>query len=197
MQTAWFVFLVKRNVTGCVYLGTADKRVALSGNPLPAPRRLSLELHPHFDNPTDYVTHMFMQWGQFLAHDITLFPQSRGGKLYNEYFLCHLGLRWWQRLYWRWIQTSKISIEKSKVNVDLILRKWSNSFKWVSLDAETYIFFFSCSRQRAAGLLSCWDEWPTELRSDHFRAERSFLQSIQHNMPQQCSDCHVLNVFSW
>lgn len=55
----------------------------MSGNPLPEPRRLSLEVHSHFDNPTDYVTHMFMAWGQFLVHDITLAPQARGGKLKN------------------------------------------------------------------------------------------------------------------
>lgn len=64
-----------------ISLGIADKRTAMSGNPLPDPRRLSLDVHSHFDNPTDYVTHMFMAWGQFLVHDITLAPQARGGKL--------------------------------------------------------------------------------------------------------------------
>lgn len=58
--------------------GTADKRVAMSGNELPLPRRLSLEIHSHIDNPTDYVNHMFMVWGQFLDHDISLTPLSRG-----------------------------------------------------------------------------------------------------------------------
>lgn len=58
--------------------GISERRVAMSGNPLPSPRRLSLELHSHNDNPTDYVTHMFMAFGQFLDHDISLTPQSQG-----------------------------------------------------------------------------------------------------------------------
>jgi peroxidase len=58
--------------------GISERRVAMSGNPLPAPRRISLELHSHNDNPTDYVTHMFMAYGQFLDHDISLTPQSQG-----------------------------------------------------------------------------------------------------------------------
>ncbi|GFY80108.1 peroxidasin [Trichonephila inaurata madagascariensis] len=57
--------------------GISEKRVAASGNPLPSPRRISLELHSHFDNPMDNVTHMFMAWGQFLGHDISLSPLSR------------------------------------------------------------------------------------------------------------------------
>ncbi|GFY37908.1 chorion peroxidase [Trichonephila inaurata madagascariensis] len=65
--------------------GTAEKRVAVSGNPLPSPRRISLELHSHLDNPTDYVTHMFMAWGQFLDHDISLSPLSR---VNNELIEC-------------------------------------------------------------------------------------------------------------
>ncbi|KFM65699.1 Chorion peroxidase, partial [Stegodyphus mimosarum] len=66
--------------------GTAAKRQARSGRPLPAPRTLSLELHAHLDNPTDYVTHMFMAWGQFLDHDISLSPLSRGPD--NELLEC-------------------------------------------------------------------------------------------------------------
>ncbi|GIY61758.1 chorion peroxidase [Caerostris darwini] len=65
--------------------GTAEKRVARSGNPLPSPRRVSLEVHAHLDNPTDYVTHMFMAWGQFLDHDISLSPLSR---VNNELIEC-------------------------------------------------------------------------------------------------------------
>lgn len=66
--------------------GTADKRVAISGNALPSPRRISLEIHAHFDNPTDYVNHMFMVFGQFLDHDISLTPLSRGPD--NEFLEC-------------------------------------------------------------------------------------------------------------
>ncbi|XP_071035495.1 chorion peroxidase [Parasteatoda tepidariorum] len=58
--------------------GTAAKRVSLSGSPLPPPRTISLEIHEHLDNPTDYVTHMFMVYGQFLDHDISLAPLSQG-----------------------------------------------------------------------------------------------------------------------
>ncbi|GFT01613.1 chorion peroxidase [Nephila pilipes] len=65
--------------------GTSEKRVARSGSALPSPRRVSLELHSHLDNPTDYVTHMFMAWGQFLDHDISLAPLSR---VNNELIEC-------------------------------------------------------------------------------------------------------------
>ncbi|CAL1280045.1 unnamed protein product [Larinioides sclopetarius] len=65
--------------------GTAEKRAAVSGNPLPSPRRISLEIHSHMDNPTDYVTHMFMAFGQFLDHDISLSPLSR---VNNELIEC-------------------------------------------------------------------------------------------------------------
>ncbi|XP_054717391.1 chorion peroxidase-like [Uloborus diversus] len=66
--------------------GTADKRLSRSGGPLPSPRRISLEIHSHFDNPTDYVTHAFMTFGQFLDHDISLSPLSQGPN--NEILDC-------------------------------------------------------------------------------------------------------------
>ncbi|XP_015912051.1 peroxidase-like [Parasteatoda tepidariorum] len=58
--------------------GTSAKRVSVSGNPLPPPRTISLEIHDHLDNPTKYITHMFMVYGQFLDHDISLSPVSQG-----------------------------------------------------------------------------------------------------------------------
>lgn len=59
--------------------GTSTLRTARSGRPLPSARRISLEIHAHLNNPTDYVTHMFMQWGQFLDHDISLSPLNSQG----------------------------------------------------------------------------------------------------------------------
>ncbi|CAG0902879.1 unnamed protein product [Darwinula stevensoni] len=43
---------------------------------LPNPREVSNRLHGDADEPTGMVTHMVMQWGQFLDHDIGLTPNG-------------------------------------------------------------------------------------------------------------------------
>ena len=47
---------------------------------LPNPRWISQKNHPDSDIPDPRYTHMVMQFGQFLDHDITLTPKD--GKLY-------------------------------------------------------------------------------------------------------------------
>ena len=43
---------------------------------LPLARLVSLTFHPDSDLPSQAVTHMVTQWGQFLDHDITLTPEN-------------------------------------------------------------------------------------------------------------------------
>ncbi|CAG2114555.1 unnamed protein product, partial [Medioppia subpectinata] len=60
--------------------GVSVPRVARSGRPLPNPRILSVSIHAQEDVSANY-THMLMQFGQFLDHDISLTPvtQLRSG----------------------------------------------------------------------------------------------------------------------
>ncbi|CAG2169339.1 unnamed protein product, partial [Oppiella nova] len=60
--------------------GVSVPRVARSGRPLPNPRILSVTIHPQEDFSANF-THMLMQFGQFLDHDISLSPvtQLRSG----------------------------------------------------------------------------------------------------------------------
>ncbi|XP_023243050.1 peroxidase-like [Centruroides sculpturatus] len=52
-------------------------RIAVSGRPLPPARVLSILIHRNANVPSHIFTHMFMVWGQFVDHDITLTPISR------------------------------------------------------------------------------------------------------------------------
>ncbi|UYV64083.1 hypothetical protein LAZ67_2006518 [Cordylochernes scorpioides] len=52
-------------------------RQARSGQPLPPVRDISLRVHRHIDRPARQYTHLFMVFGQFLDHDITLTPLTR------------------------------------------------------------------------------------------------------------------------
>ena len=47
---------------------------------LPNPRWISQKNHPDSDNPDYRFTHMVMQFGQFLDHDITLTPKDGKSK---------------------------------------------------------------------------------------------------------------------
>ncbi|XP_008203085.1 myeloperoxidase [Nasonia vitripennis] len=52
-------------------------RSSVTGAPLPSAREISDYIHVDRDAPLTSVTHMLMQWGQFLDHDITATGQSR------------------------------------------------------------------------------------------------------------------------
>lgn len=53
-------------------------RVSRSGKALPNPRLISASIHRESTADTQQFTMLVMQWGQFLDHDITFTPQSRG-----------------------------------------------------------------------------------------------------------------------
>jgi len=57
-------------------IGVSVPRVARSGQPLPNARTLSGSIHPQEDVSANF-THMLMQFGQFLDHDISLSPVTQ------------------------------------------------------------------------------------------------------------------------
>ena len=59
------------------FTGSSGSYSRQSGS-LPLARTVSLTFHPDEDLPSQQVTHMVTQWGQFLDHDITLTPESGG-----------------------------------------------------------------------------------------------------------------------
>ena len=50
---------------------------ALSGNPLPSPRLVSIVIHADVSHLHGRYTLMLMQYGQFLDHDLTLTPINK------------------------------------------------------------------------------------------------------------------------
>ena len=57
------------------FTGTSGSYSRQSGS-LPLARTVSITFHPDEDLPSQQVTHMVTQWGQFLDHDITLTPEN-------------------------------------------------------------------------------------------------------------------------
>ncbi|XP_018053795.1 PREDICTED: uncharacterized protein LOC108690807 [Atta colombica] len=53
-------------------------RRSKNGRPLPSARDVTSLIHENKDVPLASVTHMLMQWGQFVDHDLTATGQSRG-----------------------------------------------------------------------------------------------------------------------
>ncbi|XP_065580760.1 uncharacterized protein LOC136040414 isoform X2 [Artemia franciscana] len=49
-----------------------------TGRPLPSPRLISITVHPDISSPHRRYTTILMQFGQFLGHDVTMTPVSRG-----------------------------------------------------------------------------------------------------------------------
>ncbi|XP_054007680.1 uncharacterized protein LOC128891843 [Hylaeus anthracinus] len=58
--------------------GIQSVRRSVSGRPLPSARQVTAVIHEDKDIPLASVTHMLMQWGQFVDHDLTATGQSRG-----------------------------------------------------------------------------------------------------------------------
>ncbi|XP_033215658.1 uncharacterized protein LOC117172036 [Belonocnema kinseyi] len=58
--------------------GVQSVRRSVSGDLLPSAREVSNLIHEDRDIPLASVSHMLMQWGQFVDHDITATGQSRG-----------------------------------------------------------------------------------------------------------------------
>ena len=55
--------------------GISAPRVALDGSQLPNARLVSFVTHPDVDVPSRTLTHMAMEWGQYVDHDSTLGAQ--------------------------------------------------------------------------------------------------------------------------
>ncbi|KAK1124271.1 hypothetical protein K0M31_006643 [Melipona bicolor] len=58
--------------------GIQSIRKSVTGRPLPSARLVSTVIHEDKDIPLESITHMLMQWGQFVDHDLTATGQSRG-----------------------------------------------------------------------------------------------------------------------
>jgi len=58
--------------------GVNSPRVASNGQDLPSARVISSQFATEADIPYDNYTLLIMQWGQFLDHDLTHTPISRG-----------------------------------------------------------------------------------------------------------------------
>lgn len=53
-------------------------RRSILGSRLPSAREISSRIHRDKDQELHVVTLMFMQWGQFIDHDITSVVKTRG-----------------------------------------------------------------------------------------------------------------------
>ncbi|XP_011866914.1 PREDICTED: uncharacterized protein LOC105561494 isoform X2 [Vollenhovia emeryi] len=58
--------------------GVQSVRRSRDGRPLPSARDVTSLIHENKDVPLASITHMLMQWGQFVDHDLTATGQSRG-----------------------------------------------------------------------------------------------------------------------
>ena len=67
---------MKRRVPPVYQDGRSVPRGGRHPSSLPNPRWISQKNHPDSDIPDPRYTHMVMQFGQFLDHDITLTPEE-------------------------------------------------------------------------------------------------------------------------
>ena len=67
----------------CVSAGVNSPRVAANGQDLPSARRISSQFATEADIPYENYTLLIMQWGQFLDHDLTHTPISRGKQYWS------------------------------------------------------------------------------------------------------------------
>lgn len=51
--------------------GVQSIRRSKNGRPLPSARDVTSLIHENKDVPLASITHMLMQWGQFIDHDLT------------------------------------------------------------------------------------------------------------------------------
>ncbi|CAG9093200.1 unnamed protein product [Plutella xylostella] len=69
---------VQRFLTPVYSDGLQAPRRSVSGSPLPSAREISSLIHEDQNIEAPGITHLLMQWGQFLDHDVTSSSQSRG-----------------------------------------------------------------------------------------------------------------------
>ena len=70
------IVLQRFNLLFCVQDGRQEPRGGHTSRVLPNPRWMSQRNHPDEDLPDTRYTHMVMQFGQFLDHDMTLTPKD-------------------------------------------------------------------------------------------------------------------------
>ncbi len=63
---------------GFISLELNEPRRSADGSELPNPRDLACALHDETYDVEPFVTHMFMQWGQVINHDITSLAITMG-----------------------------------------------------------------------------------------------------------------------
>lgn len=77
---SFFLNLQSENIHGTTifnFIGIQSVRKSILGGSLPSPRLISTRVHRDRNEEMPTLTLMFMQWGQFLDHDITATAQAR------------------------------------------------------------------------------------------------------------------------
>ena len=69
--TLKFLKFYCQDVLSDIASGLERVRTSVSGGPLPSARLVSTVIHTDQDSDLTSITHMVMQWGQFLDHDLT------------------------------------------------------------------------------------------------------------------------------
>ena len=77
-----------RGSVGIVEAGTMHQQ--LKQTLMPSPRAVSNAIIADNDNPSNDYTLLVMQWGQFVDHDITFTPLTKGFHLLNYFKICIL-----------------------------------------------------------------------------------------------------------
>ena len=72
----WSTFHSQKKIYISDQDGESLPRGGLTTSSLPSPREISLKVHQNFEQSTNQVSLMIMQFGQFLSHDISLTPEQ-------------------------------------------------------------------------------------------------------------------------
>ncbi|KYN35083.1 Chorion peroxidase, partial [Trachymyrmex septentrionalis] len=81
LQNLWWgsaMSIMQRFLSPEYHDGVQSIRKSKNGRPLPSARDITSLIHENKDVPLASVTHMLMQWGQFIDHDLTATGQSKG-----------------------------------------------------------------------------------------------------------------------
>ncbi len=59
-----------------------EPRASIDGSPLPNPREVACALHSESHDIEEFITNMFMEWGQVINHDVTSLSINSGKSSY-------------------------------------------------------------------------------------------------------------------